>query len=58
LRKVEIPARAFLVEGKNHRSFNADLGTPDDKPMEALFEFVADIFEKVSKDSPTRTITS
>ena len=38
--KAGISASAFPAEGKDHRSIDAELGLPDDKPTNALFEFV------------------
>jgi arylformamidase len=35
-----ISAKAYPAEGKDHGTINADLGTPDDKPTAALYEFL------------------
>ena len=40
LTKAGIAAKTFPAAGKDHGSINADLGQPNDKPSEALFEFV------------------
>jgi hypothetical protein len=32
--------------GKNHTTINADLGLPDDRPTQALFEFVGGVLKK------------
>jgi acetyl esterase/lipase len=38
--KVDVPAKAFPATGKDHGSINADLGSPDDQPTKAMFEFL------------------
>jgi uncharacterized protein (TIGR03067 family) len=43
LKDAGIPASAYAAEGKNHTTLNDDLGTVDDKPTKALFEFVSRI---------------
>jgi arylformamidase len=40
LKEAEVPARIHPAEGKNHTTINDDLGTPSDKPTQALFEFL------------------
>jgi arylformamidase len=40
LEHAGIAATAFPADGKNHTTLNDDLGQPDDKPTQALFEFV------------------
>ncbi len=35
-----IPATVFAAEGKTHGTINSDLGLPDDKPTQAVFEFL------------------
>src|SRR5262249_19648588 len=40
LRDADVPAKIHAAEGKNHKTINDDLGTPGDKPSQALFEFV------------------
>jgi hypothetical protein len=37
------PAKTYAAEGKNHTTLNNDLGTPDDKPTKALFEFLDEV---------------
>jgi acetyl esterase/lipase len=41
-----VAAKIYPAEGKNHTTLNDDLGTPDDKPSQALFEFLAEILKK------------
>jgi acetyl esterase/lipase len=43
LREAEVPARIHPAEGKNHTTINNDLGTPGDKPTQALFEFLGTV---------------
>jgi acetyl esterase/lipase len=35
-----VPAEAYAAAGKTHTTINSELGTPDDKPTAALFEFL------------------
>ena len=46
LQKAGIPAKTYAAEGKNHSTLNDDLGTPDDKPTKALFEFLGGVLKK------------
>lgn len=46
LREAGVAAKAFPAEGKNHNTLNSDLGTPDDKPTQALFEFLEGVLKK------------
>src|SRR5262249_27402485 len=39
LQEAGVSAKAYPAQGKNHTTINADLGLPDDKPTQALFEF-------------------
>ncbi|MGI8978920.1 MAG: alpha/beta hydrolase [Pirellulaceae bacterium] len=41
-----ISATAFPAEGKNHTTINSELGTPDDKPTAALYEFLDSVLKK------------
>jgi acetyl esterase/lipase len=41
LKEARIPASTFAAEGKNHTTLNDDLGTPDDKPTKAVWEFMS-----------------
>jgi hypothetical protein len=45
-KEADIPADAYGAEGKNHTTLNDDLGTPDDKPTKALFEFLDGVLKK------------
>ena len=36
-----VSAKVVAAEGKNHGTINSDLGQPDDKPTQELFEFLA-----------------
>jgi acetyl esterase/lipase len=40
LQEAGVPARIHPAPGKDHKSINDDLGTPGDKPSQALFEFL------------------
>jgi hypothetical protein len=46
LEAAGIPANTYAAEGKNHTTLNDDLGTPDDKPTKALFEFLDGVLKK------------
>ena len=46
LKAAGIPANTYAAEGKNHMTLNDDLGTPDDKPTKALFEFLDGVLKK------------
>lgn len=46
LQEAGVPARAYPAEGKNHTTINADLGLPDDKLTQALFEFLGGVLKK------------
>jgi acetyl esterase/lipase len=41
LTMANVPAQTHAAPGKTHVSLDADLGTPDDKPTKAIFEFMA-----------------
>ncbi len=41
-----VPAKVFPAEGSEHDKLNDDLGPPDDKPTQALFEFVDGVLKK------------
>ena len=44
--KPAVPVKAFAAEGKNHETLNDDMGTADDKPTQAVFEFLEGVFKK------------
>jgi acetyl esterase/lipase len=46
LQEAGVSAKAYPAEGKNHTTINADLGLHDDKPTEALFEFLGGALKK------------
>ena len=46
LQEAGISAKAYPAEGKTHDTINADLGLPDDKPTQALFEFLDGVLKK------------
>ncbi len=46
LQEAGVSAKAYPAEGKNHTTINADLGLPDDKPTQALFEFLGGVLNK------------
>ncbi len=41
-----ISAQAYPAEGKNHITLNDDLGKPDDKPTQVLFDFLGKVPKK------------
>jgi acetyl esterase/lipase len=45
LQEAGVSAKAYPAEGKNHISIDADLGLPDDKPTQVLFEFVESLLK-------------
>jgi acetyl esterase/lipase len=40
LSSAGVPARVIAAEGKTHGTISSDLGLPDDKPTQALWEFL------------------
>jgi acetyl esterase/lipase len=50
LQDAGIPAKTYAAEGKNHTTLNDDLGTPDDKPTQTLFEFLDGVLKVQRKD--------
>ncbi|MCC6418845.1 MAG: alpha/beta hydrolase [Gemmataceae bacterium] len=46
LQAAGVPAAAYPAEGKNHTTINADLGLPDDRPTQAMWEFLARSLQK------------
>ena len=40
LKESAVSAQVFAAENKNHRSINAELGSPDDRPTNMLFDFL------------------
>jgi arylformamidase len=46
LQKAGISAKAYPAEGKNHNTLNDDLGKPDDKPTQVLFDFLSMVLKK------------
>jgi acetyl esterase/lipase len=40
LREAGVLARAYPAQAKDHGTINSDLGLPDDKPTQVLFEFL------------------
>jgi acetyl esterase/lipase len=46
LEKAGVPAKIHAAEGKNHTTLNDDLGQPEDKPSQALFEFLDEVLKK------------
>jgi len=46
LQEAGIPAKTYAAEGKNHTTLNDDLGTPEDKPTKALFEFLDGVLKR------------
>jgi len=46
LQEAGVPVKLFPAEGKNHDTLNADMGLPDDKPTQAVWEFVDGLSKK------------
>jgi arylformamidase len=46
LQEAGVSAKAFPAEEKTHDTINSDLGKPDDKPTEVLFEFLDGVLKK------------
>jgi arylformamidase len=46
LQEAGISAKAYPAEGKNHNTLNDDLGKPDDKPTQELFDFMDKVLKK------------
>ena len=46
LKEAGVSAKVVAAEGKNHGTINADLGLPDDKPTQALWEFLDGALKK------------
>ncbi len=46
LQEAGVSAKAFPAEGKNHGTINSDLGLPDDKPTQVLFDFLSGVLKK------------
>ena len=46
LKESGIAAKAFGARETNHGRINSELGTPDDLPTKALFEFVGEVLKK------------
>jgi arylformamidase len=46
LEAAGVPAKAFGAVGSEHDKLNNGLGVPDDKPTQALFEFVDGVLKK------------
>ncbi|HWL11286.1 MAG TPA: alpha/beta hydrolase [Planctomicrobium sp.] len=49
LRKAGVSATVIAAEGKNHGTISSDLGLPDDKPTNAIFEFLTMVLESPEK---------
>lgn len=46
LKDAGVSAKVVAAEGKNHGTINSELGLPDDKPTQALFEFLEGVLKK------------
>jgi acetyl esterase/lipase len=46
LKDAGVSAQVVAAEGKTHGTINGDLGRPDDKPTQALFEFLDRVLKK------------
>jgi hypothetical protein len=43
LRAAGVPVRTHGAAGKDHSTLNSDLGLPDDKPTQEVFEFLSQV---------------
>ena len=43
LRAAGVPVRTHGAAGKDHSTLNNDLGLPDDKPTQEMFEFLSQV---------------
>ncbi len=41
LKEVGVSAQVVAAEGKTHGTINSDLGKPDDKPTQAMWDFLS-----------------
>jgi acetyl esterase/lipase len=46
LQEAGVSAKLFAAERTNHVKLNADMGPPDDKPTQAVFEFTEGVLER------------
>lgn len=46
LQEAGVSAKLFAAAGTNHVKLNADMGPPDDKPTQAVFEFLDGVLKK------------
>jgi len=46
LQEAGVSAKVVAAEGKTHGTINSDLGLPDDKPTQALWEFLDGVLKK------------
>lgn len=46
LREAGVSAKVVAAEGKTHGTINSELGLPDDKPTQALYEFWDSVLKK------------
>jgi arylformamidase len=46
LQDADVLAKIYPAKSKNHTTINDDLGLPDDKPTQALFDFLGKILKK------------
>src|SRR5207253_11206320 len=46
LQEAGVSAKAYPAEAKTHDTISADLGLPDDKPTQPLFEFQGGVLKK------------
>lgn len=46
LNEAGVSAKVVAAEGKTHGTINSDLGLPDDKPTQALFEYLDGVLKK------------
>lgn len=46
LKEAGVSAKVYAAEGKTHGTINSDLGVADDKPTQALFEFLDGVLKK------------
>jgi hypothetical protein len=46
LKEARVSATVVAAEGKTHGTINSDLGMPNDKPTQAMWEFLDEVLKK------------
>jgi len=53
LQAVDLQAKTYAASNCNHVTLNSELGTPDNKPTQAMFEFIAAVLQPRKAEQPT-----